>query len=29
MRGGHIDNQNCPDTDTLRDVLVEYMFDNN
>ena len=29
MRGGHIDNQNCPDTDTLRDVLVEYMFGNN
>ena len=28
MRGGHNNNQNCPDADALRDVLAEYMFGN-
>ena len=26
IRGGHNDNQNCPDADALREVLAEYMF---
>ena len=26
MRGGHNNNQNCPDADALRDVIAEYML---
>ena len=28
MRGGHNNNQNCPDADALREVPAEYMFSN-
>ena len=28
LRGGHNNNQNCPDADALREVLAEYMFGN-
>ena len=27
-RGGHNNNQYCPDADALTDVLAEYMFGN-
>ena len=26
IRGGHNNNQNCPDADALREALAEYMF---
>ena len=28
MRGGHNNNQNCPDADALRELPAEYMFGN-